>query len=202
MNITNLLKKKYKIIIFTTTIFLLASLIVTFSQPLKYKSQAKVLVVQEFGQEIDPYNASKMNEYLSGLLAKIIYSESFFNQTLNTNSSIDQEYFSGTQKKRIKKWNKTIKARSLYDSGIITLQVYHPNKDQAVQITRALIYTLKTKNNFYHSISNVDVRIIDSPSVSSWPVKPNIFLNSPIGIFFGLLFGVLYIFYEESRKIE
>lgn len=203
MELANLVKSKYKTIIFIVLIFLLIALIAGFAQPLKYRAQAKILVVQEFGPETDAYTASKMNEYLGGLLAKVVYSESFFDQTVNnTQFSIDKNYFSGTKKKQIKKWSKTINARPIYDSGMINLQVYHPDKGQAVQISRAVIYTLKIKNNFYHSIDNVDVRIIDSPSLSRIPVKPNIPLYGAIGIIFGSLFGLLFVVYTEDRRIE
>ncbi len=201
MELINLIKTKYKTIIYIALIFLSIALGSAFTQTLKYRAQTKILVVQEFALETDVYTASKMNEYLGGLLAKVVYSESFFDQAINnTEFQIDKTYFSGSKKKQMKKWEKTINARAIYDTGMITLQIYHPQKEQALQIARAAIYTLKTKNNFYHSVDNVDIRIIDSPSLSRLPVKPNILLYGIAGIVFGFLFGLLYLVYIEDIK--
>jgi len=201
MDLLHIFKKRYKTVILITLVFLVIALVVTFSQPLKYQVQSKILVVQQFSENADPYSASRLNEYLSGLLAKIIYSESFFKQTTESSENIDKKYFGDTPRAQIKNWNKTIKAKALYDSGIITLSVYHPDKQQAGIIMNSAIYTLKTTNNFYHSIPNVDIRIIDSPSTSLFPVKPNILLNGVIGIIFGLIFSLLYIYQKRSKGI-
>ncbi len=201
MDLEKIARKNYKIIVYSILIFLATALIITFAQPLKYRAQAQVLVVQNFEENTDNYSASKLNEYLSGLLAKIVSSESFYNQATKTGFDIDAGYFSGTKKQQLKQWNKTIEARSIYDSGIIALSVYHSDKRQAENIAQAAIFTLKTTNNFYHSIPNVDVRIIDSPSLSVFPVKPNIFLNMLIGTIFGAGAGLLIAYRREQNKL-
>ena len=200
MRIFKSIKKSYKMAIAITAIFLAIALIVTFSQSLKYGTESKILVVQNFSGDVDAYSASRLNEYLSGLLVRVISSESFFNQALDSGFNIDRSYFSGTKNQQMKQWENTVKARSTYDSGIITLNVYHPDPEQAENLSRATIYTLKTTNNFYHSIPNVDVRTIDSPSTSRFPVKPNIILNLLIGIIFGGTFSALYIYYKEIKS--
>jgi len=197
MKLSTIIKRGRKTIIFSTLLFLIIALIITFAQPLKYRAQAKVLVVQNFEEGTDSYSASKMNEYLSNLLAKIISSESFYSQATKAGFNINTEYFSGSKKKQIKEWNDTVQAKAIYDSGIISLSVYHPNKQQAENIAQAVIFTLKTTNNFYHSLQNVDVRIIDSPSVSVLPVKPNIILNILIGLIFGAAAGILFVYQKK-----
>ncbi|MFA5318029.1 MAG: Wzz/FepE/Etk N-terminal domain-containing protein [Patescibacteria group bacterium] len=199
MKLSTVIKKGRKIIMFTTLTFLIIALIITFAQPLKYRAQAKVLVVQNFEEGTDSYSASKMNEYLSNLLAKIVSSESFYSQSTKDGFNIDTEYFSGSKKKQMTEWNSTVQAKAIYDSGIISLSVYHPNKQQAENIARAVIFTLKTTNNFYHSLQNVDVRIIDSPSISVLPVKPNIILNVLIGIIFGAAAGILFVYQKHNK---
>jgi len=201
MELTKLIQKRYKTIFYSILVFLVISLIITFSQPLKYRVQTKILVVQEFSENTDAYSASRMNEYLSGLFAQIISSESFFNQTIEAGFGIDQNYFTGSKKKQLKLWNQTVNAKALYDSGIITLNVYHADKEQALQIARSATYTLKTTNDFYHSVPNVDVRIIDSPATSLFPVKPNIPLNILVSIFFGFIVGILYAYQKEQQGI-
>ena len=201
MELTKIIRKKYKAILLGALAFLAAALIVTFVQPLKYRAQAKVLIVQQFEKNSDPYNASKMNEYLGGLLAEVVSSESFFNQAVKPGNNIDLDYFSGSRQQQLSRWAKTAQAKSLFDSGIIISSAYHPNKDQAAKIAQATIYTLKTTNSFYHSLPNVDVRIIDSPSVSLLPVKPNIILNAVLAVLLGVIFGLLYGCHAEPDKL-
>jgi capsular polysaccharide biosynthesis protein len=201
MELIAIIRKNYQVLVYSVLAFLAVALVATFIQPLKYRAQAKVLVVQQFEKTADPYNASKMNEYLSGLLAKVVSSESFFSQTVKSGNNIDTGYFSGTRKQQMKLWGNIVQAKSTYDSGIITINIYHPDKAQAEALANATIYTLKTTNSFYHNIQNVDVRVIDSPSLSTLPVKPNIALNAIIGILFGLIFGLLYAYNKEQHKI-
>jgi len=197
MKLSTLFKKQRKIIMGTVLIFLVIALVGTFVQPLKYRVQAKVLVVQEFSPEADPFTVSRLNEYLSTLLANVVQSESFFQQALSTGFNFDNNYFSGTRKQQLRKWEKTVEASAIYDTGLITISVYHPDAEQAEQLTQAIIKTLATKNSFYHSIQNVEVRIIDSPTTSRFPVRPNIALNVLVGLILGLAVGIAL----ASKKI-
>jgi len=191
-------KREYKMALIITSIFLALAIIMTFAQRLKYETESKILVVQNFLENTDVYNASRFNEYLSGLLVQVISSESFYNQTLDAGTNIDRSYFSGTKGQQIKLWGKTVNARSSYDTGIITLKVYHPNPEQAENISQAVISTLKTTNNYYHSIPNVDIRVIDSPNTSRFPMQPNIIINILIGLVFGGMISWAYIYYIEQ----
>lgn len=199
MSLSQLLYKHYKSIVTITVIFMVMATIITLVQKLKYETDAKILVVQNLPENIDAYNASKLNEYLSGLLVQVISSESFYNQTMDSSTNIDRSYFSGTKNQQIKLWSKTVKAKSNYDSGIITIKVYHPNAEQAENIASAVIYTLKTTNNYYHSIPNVDIRIINSPSTSRFPVQPNIIINLLVGMIFGGLASWAYVYNIEKN---
>lgn len=201
MELTSFLNRNYKRVATVTFAFTAVALLVTFIQPLKYRAQAQLLVVQEFDAGTDAYAVSRLNEYVSGVLTRIVTSETFFNQTLEAGFAIDKDYFAGSRKKQANIWEDTIAADTHYDSGLMTLSVYHPDKEQALNISRAAIATLKTKNNFYHSVPKVDVRIIDSPSVSLLPVKPNIALNLLAGLIVGLLAGSLYAYYREQQTV-
>lgn len=199
MTIPAVLRRQAKTVTSVTLAFLALALVITFVQPLKYGAEAKLLVVQEFETDADAYTVSRLNEYVSGVLTQVVTSETFYNQTLEAGFPIDKAYFAGSPKKQLDKWEKTITARAHYDSGLMTLNVYHPDKEQALNISRAAIYTLKTSNSFYHSIPNVDIRVIDSPSVSLLPVKPNIALNVLLGLIVGLIVGILYAYYREQQ---
>ncbi|MEK7203271.1 MAG: GNVR domain-containing protein [Patescibacteria group bacterium] len=197
----NLLNKRKQTILIIALFVLLLTAIFTLVQPFKYGSNLKVLVIQNFSANTDPYTASKSNEYLSNILDKVIYSNSFYVNVLASGFNIDKNYFSGNAKEQMKKWTKTIDSKVINDSGIITVNVYHSNRSQAEQIARAIGYTLQTKHALYHGGgNNVNVKIIDEPITSDFPVKPNVILNLVLGISAGLFFALTYVYlFPEER---
>lgn len=188
-----LIQRKKATIAVIVFVFLAITAVFTFIQPLKYGCDLELLVVQNSGGA-DAYSAAKSNEYISNILARVIYSNSFFNKALAGGFDIDRAYFSGSLKQRMSLWEKTLSARSLGDSGIISLTVYHPKKNQAEQIGRAIAQTLITQHALYHGNGDkVQVKIINDPVVSDWPVKPNIIFNFALGLVIGLIAGLSYI---------
>lgn len=180
--------------VFITTVF-------TLIQPLRYESKSKLLVLQNFGENFDPYSAAKSNEYLSNLLARITTSEIFFEEMLGSGFNVDKNYFSDRADKKLKLWEKTVVARAVNDSGIISVNIYHTDKYQTEQIARAVNYVLKTKNSqFYTGGSNVNIKVIDEPIVSKWPVKPNAPMNIGFAIILGIISGLFYIYILPDEK--
>lgn len=175
-------------------LFLVAGLLVTVAQPFEYGAKSKLLLVQSNVAGVDPYVISKSNGYLSDVLANVVSSNSFFSDVMNSGYHIDQGYFSGREDKIMEKWAETVDAKAINDTGIILINVYHPDRYQADQIAEAVNYILKTKNNQYHGADDVSIKVIDQPIVSSWPVKPNIFLNLGLALALGLVFSLSFIY--------
>ncbi len=175
-------------------------MIVTFVQPLKYSAKSKLLVIQNT-REVDPYTVSKSNEYLGNLFSQVIYSSSFYDLTLDSQYNIDRSYFTGSASRQQKIWKKTVKAKSLSNTGIIEMQVYHPDPYQAKQIALAVNDVLMNKNFNYQGMGDtVRVSVIDQPLISSYPTNPNPLTNFFLSIIFGLAFGFLYIYFLPEEK--
>ncbi len=195
-----LIRKRQKTIWSFTTIILVISLIMTFTQPLKYTSKSKLLVAQNT-MGADPYAVSRSNEYLGNLFSQVAYSSSFFNLVVNSQFNIDKNYFNGDSSKQMKRWKNTISAKSLGDTGIISISVYHPNPAQARQITLAINDVLINKNFNYQGLGNlVKVNVIDQPIVSNYPNKPNAILNTLLALLGGFIFSALYIYYFPEDR--
>jgi len=194
-----LIKKRQKAVMSFAVFFLIVSLIFTFAQPLKYGSKSRLLVVQS-ASGADPYIVSKSNEYLGNLFSQVVYSHSFFNLVSSSQFNVDRSYFGNSSNKQIKNWKKTVSAKSLGDTGIISINVYHPDPYQARQITLAINDVLINKNFNYQGLGNlVRVTVIDQPIVSKYPVKPDIALNVIFSVFSGLVVGLFYIYlFPES----
>ena len=196
----NLISRKKATIIYLVLLFLVVSLIITFSQPLKYGSESKLLVVQKYNT-YDVYATAKSNEYVSNILSSVISSYSFYNEVVASDSAIDRGYFKGDNSKQIRLWEKTASAKAVSDSGVLEISVYHPDSRQAYEISRKINEIIKEKHMNYHGLGDrIDIVIIDEPIVSKFPVKPNIFINIVISIILGLIFSLGYIYVLPDEK--
>lgn len=201
----NLIKRKKQTIMSVILVFLVVAMIISFAQPLKYNSESRLLVVQNFPEETDPYAISKSNEYLTSILSKVISSNLFYEDIMDSGFLINKDYFSKNKntKKEMKNWRKTVYAKPISDSGIIDIKVYHQNKEQLAQIANAINFILKSKHNLYHGAgNNITIKIIDKPIISTWPTKPNVLLNVFVAFIFALILSLSYIYLFPEKKYD
>ena len=128
-----LLKRKKGTIFSLVFIIIILSIGFSLLSPLKYGAKSRLLVVQNTGG-VDPYTVSKSNEYLGNLFSQVAYSGSFYNLVISSPFDIDKNYFSGDYNKQMKTWGKTIATKTIADTGIIEINIYHQNPYQAQQI--------------------------------------------------------------------
>jgi len=196
MNPENIFNSKnIKTIFFITTVVIILGLIISLAQTPKYKSTAKLLVI--FSQkDMNPYTSAQTSNYIAGILEEVIYSDSFIDGVFKTQFDLKNE-FSFSPEKRAKQWKKMVKAKLADNKGIITIDVYHQDKDQANNFAQAISYMLITNNNQYHgSGESVAVKMISTPSVAEKWTEPNIgqnlFLSLVAGLFVGLTFIIIF----------
>lgn len=188
------LKKRKSLLLSITLLVLALVAVITFLQPLKYSVKSRLLIAQNISGA-DPYTVSKSNQYLSNLFSQVIYSSSFFDLVNNAGYNIDDSYFGYNYKRQMKTWKKTVRARSVGDTGILEVYVYHPNTYQAQQISLAVNHVLINQSSNYQKAGNhVSISVIDQPLTSNYPVKPNIILNLIFGLIIGLSSTILYIY--------
>jgi capsular polysaccharide biosynthesis protein len=181
-------------------IFLILAIIFSLLQPFKYGSNSQVLIIQNFSNP-DPYLASKSTEYLSNILAKVVSSNSFFENVLSSGYYVNKNYFGDTVKDQMKNWSKTVSAKAINDSGIISLSIYHTDRSQAELINRAVVYTLQTKHGLYHGGGgDVAIKVIDESITSNYPVQPNLILNFGLALILGFIFSLVYIYLFPKEK--
>lgn len=196
-----LLGRKKQTMFTTVSIVLLIFLVFSFAQPLNYRATTKLLIIHNSSS--DAYTASKSTQFLGSTLAEVIRSDSFLSQVLKSGYNLDKNIFSENQEKRKKEWDKMVSVRASNDTGIMVVDTYNQDKYQASQYNQAIAYTLVTKHNLYHGLGNkVSVKIIDGTSTSSLPVKPNILLNSLLGIAFGVIISFFFIYLYPEKDIK
>jgi len=187
-------KTHYKIILLIAVLVMVIGLVFSIVVPAKYKSTTQILVTQNYGANTDIYAAAKFTEYLSNLLNEVIYSDSFYNQVMTSGFSIVND-FDQRAEKRKKQWENIVQSKVLSDTGIIVINVYHPNRNQADELSRAIAFIMTDKSGMYHGAGDqVSVRVIDGPVTTLKTVKPNITLNVLASLILGLILGGLFVY--------
>lgn len=196
-----LIKQGKGIIISLTIIFLIIGLIVSLAQPLKYRSRSRLLIVQP-NASADAYTVARSNEYIGSLISRVIYSGSFLDSLKSSNTVFDRNYFSGTYKDSVKKWNKTVFARSGGDTGIIDIEMYHTNPEEAKRLSLAVNQLITSGEGPYKFESGENrITVIDQPVVSTFPVKPNLPVNLSLSLLFGFLAACSYIYLFPEKVV-
>lgn len=196
---TSTLLYGWKYITGLATAGLVLSLLVSFIQPLRYSSTVRLLILQDVGTAVDAYTASRSGERIAADLSTIIYTTTFFDQVLGAGFSVDPRGFPSQDNKRRDAWTKTVDASVSHGTGLLTITAYHTDVRQAEQIARAVAFVLTQHVNDYTSGGNVQVKLIDAPLNSSWPVKPNLLANGLSGLFLGGLIGAGYLLWRTER---
>lgn len=197
-----LAKKRYITIIGIVLFFVIIALAGTLLQPLKYRSKTRLLIAQS-NMTTDAYAIARSNQYIGGLISEVVYSGAFLDSLKSSDAVFDRNYFSGTYKQNIKKWKKTVFARSGGDSGIIDIEIYHPDPSEAKKISLAVNDLIISGKGPYQFTNNqVRITTIDQPIISSFPVKPNIPLNLLASIIFGLSFSLSYIYFFPASATD
>lgn len=178
---------------------LVLALLISFVQPLKYSSTVRLLILQNLGSSADAYTASRSEERIAENLSTIVYTSTFFDQVLSSGFKIDARNFSKEDRTRRREWGRTVDATVSHGTGLLSITAYHTDVLQSEQLVRAIAFVLTDRVKEYTSGGNVEMRLVDAPLNSKWPVKPNILANIISGFFLGSLVGVAQVLLNLER---
>ncbi len=199
INYTGVLLRRWKTII----AFGLAAAVfgagLSFLFPLQYSSTMRLLVIQKQLSETDPYTAIKASEQIADNLGQIIYTTSFFDKVLAAKFNVDQSVFSQDEIKRRRQWRQMIGTQVVRGTGMLTVTVYDVDRDQAEQIARAIAFVLTTEGWQYVGGGDLQVKLVDEPLQSRFPVRPNVPANAFTGLVLGVIAGSGYVI-SAGRK--
>lgn len=181
---------------------LFLALALSFTQPLRYSSRVRLLILQDVGTAVDAYTASRSEERIAENLSTVVYTTTFFDRVLSAGFSVDPNSFPLQDNKRRRAWAETVDTTVSRGSGLLTIIAYHQNVEQAEQIAQAISFVLTQYAGDYTSGGNVQVRLVDAPLNSRWWVKPNLLANGLSGLFLGGLAGAGYVLLlaEQTRR--
>ncbi|MDO8435384.1 MAG: hypothetical protein Q7S89_01750 [bacterium] len=195
-NLTAILHRHRRTIYGTMGIVLLVVLIFTFIQPRQYRATTRLLIIQKEGPALDAYSALKSSERIGMSLSQLIETSSFFADVVLRNPSFGQS-FSDDATVRRRQWQRTVDARVTAGTGILAIETYHRQNDQALLLADAVAATVQQRAAQFWS-GSVQTQIVDFPVVSKYPARPNIPLNIVAALFFGaLLSGVIIVIRER-----
>jgi len=192
---------RWKFITIVSCLLLVLACGVSFVEPLQYSSSIRLLIIQPAALNYDPYTAIRASASVGGNLAQIVYTTDFFNRVLGSKYNIDASYFPTDDAKRRKKWSQMVSVRVEQGSGLLNITVYHTDKDQATEIANAIAYVMTTYGGSYVGGSGLQIKLVDAPLVSRFPVKPNVLANGFIGFVVGIFLSIGYVLLtDKSRK--
>lgn len=201
--IIQVLKNKWQMVVMVPLIVAMVAFIVSAFMVPKYLSEASIIVIQKHDTEkVDAFSAAKSAEYLSDILSKVVYTDTFFKDVMAAPFGIEND-FSFNAEERKEQWNNTVNVKKINNTGIIQIDVYDESKIQAQKIAEAITWNLSNNGAKYHGGGeSVEIKAIDGPNTFDNPAKPNIILNTVLGAIVGLV-GVLGLaFYWEDFDLK
>ena len=120
---------------------------------------------------------------------EIIRSTSFLNSVLGAGFSIDRSEFTDVANQQ-EVWQKTVKVKSVPNSGILKIEIISSSRHQALLINQAIHAKLASTASDYFGYGN-DVKILDKARISGGPTHPNLWLNSLIALILGLSAAII-----------
>jgi capsular polysaccharide biosynthesis protein len=153
----------------------------------KYSSESKMMIIQDHQSEkVDAFSAAKSAEYLSDIISKVVFTESFLQNVFDAPFELENNLPSDSENK-MKAWERKVEVRKENNTGILTVTVLDESKIQAEKLTNSIAWALNVHGSYYHGGGEtVQIKAIDGPITSEKPAAPNVLLNT--------LFGLIYLF--------
>jgi len=183
-------KGNWELIVTLVLIATVISLAISVLQTSEYEAKLRVLVIQSQRGQMDPYRAAQSAEFLANLLSKVIYSSSFRAHVQESSFNFDRSILNGSSKNVIDAWKKQISVKVVGDTGILEINAFSHDRDQATELARSVANVfVQNGQEYYGQDSEVQIRVLDDALASDSPVRPNLWRNIILGAFLGLALG-------------
>ena len=203
MDITQLIKQNWKEVIGVGIIC--GAVTVAFSLllfPLQYEAESQVLVI--FGSENvpDAYTAMRSAEKIGESVTTIVETSDFMAQSIsniNEDGVLKKTIFNDLSvQARREKWADSVDASLNYTSNILSISTFHKQKKSAEALNKLVLSTL-IKNIDNYTGPKAKLKVVNSPLVSDYPVRPNLVLSFLVAFAFGFFSSVFFL--VSKKKI-
>lgn len=183
-----LLRRRSKIIFLVGIIVAIISAGLTLFFPLQYRAEAQVLIIPKSRLGVDPYTVVKSAERVGDNLIQIMQTDDFLDKVRSTGGGeLDWSKFDKlSDRQKRKAWPKMVSGSVVYGTGVVNVNAYNTNSDQAKKIARAVVNTLEIKGWEYVG-ADVIIKGVNNAVATKWPVKPNLPLNAVAGFLVGVM---------------
>lgn len=200
LNYTKILKTNWQLVALITAAVVVLTVGLSLLRPFEYRARMNLLVVQKQALSLDAYASARSSERMASNLASVVRTESFFAQVLTSGFDIKVAWPSNETKRR-DAWKKMVNTSIAPETGILTVDVFHTDGEQAKIISQAVAYVLVNKSTEYHGGGDsVVIKVVDPALVSNYPVRPNLIFNIVSALIVGLFLGVAVVIYNAQRK--
>lgn len=206
MNIKTIKKsfnRKQEVIFIIIALTTIVGLYINFLLPKRFESKSRILLVQENASNIDTFTAIRGAEQAANTLKHIVNSPTVLTRILNQNPEIEENYFKTNPQKRAKQWQKHTKTKLVPNTGILTISTYHPDPKQAQTLAQGLISVLKKNNEAYFGRkNNLQLTVLEEPSVGSSYAQPNALVNTFLGFLIGIGISSGLIYFYPQKEFQ
>ncbi|HBW73738.1 MAG: hypothetical protein UX20_C0014G0008 [Candidatus Magasanikbacteria bacterium GW2011_GWC2_45_8] len=166
----------------------LIAVLVSVFLPQEYAATTKLLVIPKVNLGVDPYTAVKSGERINQTLSEVIRTTSFFDKVMSASGfQIDQSPYQTTEQKKRKRWERAVSPTVLSGTSLLSVTAFDTDQKQAEVLAGAVAFVLQTRGTEYTG-ADVEIKVVDTPVLSRFPVRPNYVLNL---IFGALVFGLI-----------
>ncbi len=187
-----------KFLIGTGVIVAILTVLVSLVMPLRYSATGSVLIQPRQGFGIDLYTVLKSAERTGEDIARVIETSTFLEQVLKRESAIDQSQFPNGERERRRYWKKVVDPQVSPGSGLLNVVAYDEDPRQARIIAQAVISTLVDTGGEYVG-EGTKFKVVDTPIVSRFPVKPNLIVNAIVGFLFGVILAAFRVIFTPDH---
>ncbi|NQV13506.1 MAG: hypothetical protein HQ530_04380 [Parcubacteria group bacterium] len=200
MTYLTLLKKYWYLVVIVVVLITIGSFLISVVQQSEYRSSVRLLVIQKQAGQLDAYTAARSAETVAGILSKMIYTSTFFDQVMTAGFNVDQNSFADNPENKKKEWERAVVTKVIEDSGTIQISIYDQNRHQAEQLAYAIAYVMISKGDQYHGgDTQIEIKMVDNPVTSEKPVRPSVMRNTIAGFILGLLASLSVMFLISER---
>lgn len=182
------LRRSSRLLILGGLLFAAAAFISSFLFPLEYRADAQIYIIAGARYGVDPFTTVKSAERIGENITQITQTSDFYDKVISqSGESLDLSRFEGVSERvKRKRWQKAVNTSVVFGTGVLNVEAYHKDPDQAVAFASAVSQTLIDRGREYVG-QDVSMRIINSPVATRFPARPNIVVNTVLGFIFGVL---------------
>lgn len=201
INPIKLFKEQYKAIVITGLISALLFLLISLLFPLQYRADSQLIVITKGEEGVDAYTAMRSSEKIGESLMNIVETNDFFAKVASNveNDKIKEKFSGVSEQERRETWSDTVDASLNYGTGMLSVSTYDKDPAQAKKLNKKVLEALLNETEEYVG-QKVNLKVVNPPLVTKYPVKPNLLINTVIGFVIGLISSFGYLWFKRKQE--